>query len=292
MDSHSLRYFLVTAREQHMTRAAEKLNMTQPSLSASIKRLENEVGYTLFDRTSRGVALNEYGRVFASGAQSAMDALDTALMNMKRLERQSKQATSLACSLSVSTQPLISRLIEEFEHLSVFEISDDWEQRLVEEKLDIVITLAKPTSPLIKCSPLGKEHVVVLAGTRHPLAGKEHILVSDLDRFEFASVNSPTSVTTVMTSDGHPHTFSPLVTFMGRDINDQLCAVRTGKYLCLTFEPNAEHYAEQDNNLVALDVEGLDIEMTRYLHLKSHPHRNVDLDPILEVVRTYFASRS
>lgn len=64
MDVSALKYFIVAAQTEHMSRAAEKLNITQPSLSASIKRLEADIGFQLFDRTGRGIRLNEYGRIF------------------------------------------------------------------------------------------------------------------------------------------------------------------------------------------------------------------------------------
>ena len=51
MDVSALKYFIVAAQTEHMSRAAEKLNITQPSLSASIKRLEADIGFQLFDRT-------------------------------------------------------------------------------------------------------------------------------------------------------------------------------------------------------------------------------------------------
>ena len=60
MDTSTLRYFTVVAETQHMNRAAQLLNITQPSLSTSIKRLEAEIGYQLFDRSGRGIQLNDY----------------------------------------------------------------------------------------------------------------------------------------------------------------------------------------------------------------------------------------
>lgn len=51
MDVSALKYFIAAAQTEHMSRAAEKLNITQPSLSASIKRLEADIGFQLFDRT-------------------------------------------------------------------------------------------------------------------------------------------------------------------------------------------------------------------------------------------------
>lgn len=67
-----LRYFIAIARAGHMTRAAETLGVTQPALSAALKKLEEEVGAPLLHRTGRGVALTEAGAVFLEHAQDAV----------------------------------------------------------------------------------------------------------------------------------------------------------------------------------------------------------------------------
>lgn len=64
MELLQLRYFLMVAKTGHMTSAAQKLNITQPVLSKSIRHLEDEVGVPLFDRVGRRIQLNDYGKGF------------------------------------------------------------------------------------------------------------------------------------------------------------------------------------------------------------------------------------
>lgn len=64
MDLRAMRQISVIARHKHMTRAAEELGVTQPALSAAVRKLEEELGTTLFHRTGHGVELTEAGRVF------------------------------------------------------------------------------------------------------------------------------------------------------------------------------------------------------------------------------------
>jgi DNA-binding transcriptional LysR family regulator len=82
--------FRVVAQLEHMTRAAEELNVTQPSLSRAIARLEREVGVPLFDRRGRGLRLTQYGTAFLGHVDRVFQELDDAaaeLRDMKGLER-------------------------------------------------------------------------------------------------------------------------------------------------------------------------------------------------------------
>ena len=62
MELLQLRYFLVAAQYQHMTKAAEHLQIAQPALSQAIHRLEAEIGVPLFERKNRSIELNEEGK--------------------------------------------------------------------------------------------------------------------------------------------------------------------------------------------------------------------------------------
>lgn len=64
MEWQQLEYFQTLARIQHVTRAAEAMSLSQPALSRSIARLEEELGVPLFERQGRTIMLNRYGQLF------------------------------------------------------------------------------------------------------------------------------------------------------------------------------------------------------------------------------------
>ncbi|MEQ8769393.1 MAG: LysR substrate-binding domain-containing protein [Phycisphaerales bacterium] len=72
MELTPLRYLVAIAEAGHMTRAAEALGVSQPALSAAVRKIEDELGVPVFDRTGRGVELTEAGRVFVEHARGAL----------------------------------------------------------------------------------------------------------------------------------------------------------------------------------------------------------------------------
>ncbi|MFT3685604.1 MAG: LysR substrate-binding domain-containing protein [Phycisphaerales bacterium] len=85
MELTTLRYFRAIAKAGHMTRAAHALGVTQPALSAVVKKLEAEVGTTLLHRTGRGVQLTEAGRVFLAHTEETLRRADNAVSAVREL---------------------------------------------------------------------------------------------------------------------------------------------------------------------------------------------------------------
>ena len=99
MELRDLRYFCLTAELEHVSKAAEKLGVSQPFLTKIITRLENELGTQLFDNVGRHISLNRYGEVFYAHAKKVLAEVDGMLEEMDELlERQQRSVTLVSDS--------------------------------------------------------------------------------------------------------------------------------------------------------------------------------------------------
>ena len=92
---HQLKYVICVAKLESISKAATTLHLSQPALSKSIAKLEDELGVLLFDRSGKRLHLNDRGRLFLEGAEKALRELDSAAASV------SAEAGSLQGSLSI-----------------------------------------------------------------------------------------------------------------------------------------------------------------------------------------------
>lgn len=115
MELRHLRYFVTVAELGSISRAAAKLFIAQPPLSAQIRQLEEEVGASLLVRLPRGVQLTPAGRSFLEDARAILARTEQAAVRAR--EQQSGQRSTLRIGLMPSaTQSLLPALIRRFEH--------------------------------------------------------------------------------------------------------------------------------------------------------------------------------
>ena len=87
MELLQLQYFLLLANQQHVTRTAELLHISQPALSLTIKKLEAELGVPLFIRRGRNIVLSPYGEAFKQHVEDAFFSLENGKRALARMQK-------------------------------------------------------------------------------------------------------------------------------------------------------------------------------------------------------------
>ncbi|TMV05581.1 pca operon transcription factor PcaQ [Ruegeria sediminis] len=169
--------FVEIAREQSLKRAAEKLFLSQPAISKTLKELEEIIGATLMERSRSGVTLTGAGQVFLRFAQMSLASLQQGLDGVEREGRQEKDRLTVGALPSVAAW-LMPKVAREFAALApnaILRIMDGPHGYLVDRlrlgELDLVIgRLGRPESMQgISFTQLYNEQVVFVVRPGHPL---------------------------------------------------------------------------------------------------------------------------
>lgn len=201
IDVRQLRHFIAVAEERHFCRAADRLNMTQPPLSLSIKKLEQNLDVTLFERTNRKVELTEAGTTFLDGAYGLLQQLETLQKETKRADQGLIGKLSLGFAGSAIYDAL-PRSVRKFRHLypdveiELKELSTlQQAEAIIKGELDAGL-LRPPiqNSELFEIQVITDEKLVAVLPSSHPFADKSKLSLSDLadeDFITFAKETSP-----------------------------------------------------------------------------------------------------
>jgi len=195
MEIHQLTYFVAVAETGNFSRAAERCNVAQPSLSQQIQKLEQELGEPLFDRLPRRVVLTDAGRSLLPRAVSILGELQ----DIKRSVNQ--EADSVSGMLTVGFIPTIApfvlpRVIQRFSHdfpdarLVVHEgLTEVIVRDLVDGKLDVGITSTPIHNRLIRTQELLSEPLLVASSKKNDIITRANIRVKELDDFPFIALS-------------------------------------------------------------------------------------------------------
>lgn len=179
--------FLVLADELNFTRAARRLNMTQPPLSLQIKQLEAQVGAQLFERTKRSVRLTPAGQVLRAEAGKLLDIEHRARQMVGQAGR-GEDVGHLGIGLTaISAVELVPNMLRRFSAdrpgvlYSLRETSSEsMIQSLLNNELDVAILRPPVTDPRLQARRLMSEPYVLAVPEHHPLAARPKVQARDL----------------------------------------------------------------------------------------------------------------
>ncbi len=145
IDLELYRVFYIVAKNKHMTKASEELHISQPAISQSIKKLEDQLGGTLFLRSNKGMELTEEGKMFYEYVKGALELINNAENEFTSFKDLSKGEIKIGCSTTLTKLVLIDSLNKfhiDYPNINI-DITNDLTSNLINDlklgKLDFVI---------------------------------------------------------------------------------------------------------------------------------------------------------
>jgi DNA-binding transcriptional LysR family regulator len=191
MDLLQLEHFLAVVEERTFTRAAERVCRTQPAVSQSIKKLEDEVGSPLFARDVHEVTLTEAGRVLADYARRIVGLRDDAVRHVAEIRALKMGSLSLAAHEAAAVYllpPALRAYLRQFPDIKV-EIHrsrlQEIPRQVMDREVDLGFVKEEPAFHELQAVEVHRDEMVCVASPRHPLASRTLVGVRELGEERF-----------------------------------------------------------------------------------------------------------
>ena len=235
MDIDYIHEFVVLAGTGNYMEAADRLFLTQSSLTRHIQKLEADLGVTLFDRTTRRIELNQYGRLFLPYAeQIALLQKDytTAFCNELNRERGTIRIGAIPVMAQYQITDIHARFQQENRNYMLdIQEADSLQliQMLREERIDFaVIRESDDASSSFRKIPITQDTLAALMPKNHPLAGSEHIELKQLYRDSFLLLGRDTFMYSLCVRECRTAGFEPHIAFTSNRVDNIIGLVSKG----------------------------------------------------------------
>lgn len=196
MDILELEVLIAVAEEKSFSRAAKTLHKTQPAISQAIRRLESEIGETLFDRSSKEGVLTPAGEVLLDYAKQMLNLRRTAKTAVKDLKELHHGKVTI--SANEHTVFYLLPLIEEFKKrhpLIKIHVQRGVASRIPKEilarEVELGVISFNPKDKSVKSLPVSTDELVLIVSPGHRLADKKQVSIKDLGIESFIAHNAP-----------------------------------------------------------------------------------------------------
>ena len=233
MDINRLKYFIVTAEERSISRAAERLHITQPPLTRHIQSLEEELGVALFNRTRSGVELTDAGKSVLDHARSIRTQVDLASEQMRKIASGQEGQIDVGVYGS-AVLDLIPKILSHYSssHPNVkvalhFAPRGHQIEALHRERILIAFDRYLPETPELSSELVCRERLWIAFNKNDPLAQKSSVSLDDLRTARLIGEQDP-CVYLMCTALFEHHHFEPLVVQKAADMISAVAMVAGG----------------------------------------------------------------
>ena len=209
-----MRHFIKVAEYENFTKAADQVGMSQPAISRSIARLEEELGQPLFERQTRRVVLTDAGTLLLARAQQILSLVADVKAEIGDDGQTGVVRVAAIPTIAPYFLPKFLRQVrEEFPHASVV-VREDTTDKLLKKLADGAIDVAVLARPVdakhLQIEDLFEEELLLLMSAEHPLCGKKLVRMADVESLPFVLLNEAHCLTDNILSFCRQKAFQPV----------------------------------------------------------------------------------
>lgn len=283
MEFLQLRYFYESAKNKSFALTAKKHMVPTSSVSASVKRLENELGTQLFDRTSNKISLNEKGFVFFEMVEDIFRKISETITAISGNESQNSTIRILIKARRKWITELIIQYKKQFPHVC-FEISHD---ALISksEHFDIIIDEQTNLYSSKEGFLLSVEEICVKTSKINPLTNTKRVLTfKDLKNYDFLVSQKGGRMWQVLEKNASKNGFIPKVSLAS---NDRQCLIRyTEAGMGLLLGSKNALLDDSEKNLTQLNIIDFNETQTVYVYYNPESIRDISINSFLSFLKT------
>lgn len=186
MELRQLEYFQMASRLKNITRAAQRLRVSQPNITVAIKKLEAELGVQLFDRSQKQLTLTPEGTVFLKRIELALRNIDDAIMEVNDYKQLQKGTIKIGIPPMMGAY-LFPKVFSGFRHIHPHldvllyeEGSLTIREKLESDELDFGIILVPASTPNLNVLKMSRSQLMICVSQKSPLADAKTITPKDI----------------------------------------------------------------------------------------------------------------
>lgn len=204
MTLEQIRIFLAVADLCHVTRAAERLGLTQSAVSAAISTLERQYDVRLFDRVGRGIVLTEEGRVMIGAARALMNEAETVRLTLMDLAQETRGHLRIAASQTIASYWLPRYLARMHDLHPKVDLTlrqgntEEAARAVLEGSADLGFAEGDLPPSDLRQRVLARDELVLILPRDHPLARKSRLTAADYRGLRWLMRETGSGTRTVM----------------------------------------------------------------------------------------------
>lgn len=292
MDIKQLHYFIAVSEQMNFSKAAERLHISQPSLSNAIKKLEQEIGSPLLERNTRNLQLTEAGELLFERAKVIVKNMEVLKIEMNEVIVHGTRDITIGVMESIKhwLPKVIANYKKDYPQMK-FHLVDILGSKRVKKSLKsykthVIITNQLMDDPELEVQTLYEERLVAVLPLHHPLAKKDTITISDICEEPF-----------IISTEGFQTRRDILTSFeqAGKSINIQFEIERfetavslVREHLGVTILPENYLQGPTAKTIVKKEIEGVNLNRHVYLVYLKNRHLPLAIRQLLKDILQFF----